>query len=145
MSCSPQIARDALPGRGEPVKPTLSMPGWRDEVLADVAARGHDVDDALREAGLFEHVGEEVRVERRLGRGLQHDRATRRAAPGASFNMVTNSGTFHGTMPADDADRLAAHEHVGAEHAGAASPPTGTRARAVKELSIIHGAERPGP
>ena len=36
--------------RCEPVKLTLSMPGWRHEVLADLAAGGHDVDDARRAA-----------------------------------------------------------------------------------------------
>ena len=92
--------RDAPARRGRTGERDLVDAGVAHEVLADLATRGQDRDDALRDAGLVEEVGHEVRVERRLRRGLQDDRATRRAAPGASLAIVTNCGTFHGTMPA---------------------------------------------
>src|SRR6202042_538396 len=45
-----------------------------DQVGADLAAARHDIDHAGREAGGDDRVGEQVRVEHRLGGGLEHDR-----------------------------------------------------------------------
>ena len=72
--------RDAPAGRGRTGERDLVDAGVAHEVLADLAAGGQDRDDTLRDAGLVEQLGHQVRVERRLGRGLEDDRAARRAA-----------------------------------------------------------------
>ncbi len=75
LSCSPQIDGDAPAGRGRTGERDLVDAGVAHEVLADLTAGGQDRHDALRDAGLVEQLGHQVRVERRLGRGLDDDRA----------------------------------------------------------------------
>ena len=92
--------------------------GVAHEVLTDFAPGGQDRHDALRDAGLVEQLGHEVRVERRLRRGLQDDRATREQR-GRELRHRDELRDVPRHDAGDDADRLAAHDDVGAEHAGA--------------------------
>ena len=66
---------DAHPGRGRTGEADLVDPRVLHEVLTGLAAGGHDVDDTFGHAGFDRGLGEQVAVERRLGRGLQHDGA----------------------------------------------------------------------
>ena len=113
LSCSPQIEAMRAAGGGGAGEGDLVDARVAHEVLADLAAGGDHADDALRDAGLLEQLGHEHGVERRLGRRLDDDRAAGRAAPGASFDIVTNCGHVPRHDGADDADGLAAHDDVG--------------------------------
>jgi hypothetical protein len=77
-SRSPQSAAILRPAAVLPVKPTLSMPGCVTRYSPTSRPAGSDAHDALPDAGLVERVGEQVRVERRLGRRLHDDRAAGR-------------------------------------------------------------------
>ena len=119
---------DLAAGRGRAGERDLVDARVRDEVLADLAAGGDDVDDAGGYAGLREQLGQQVAVERRLGRRLHHDRAAgqqRRDQLGHDRELRDVPRRDRG----DHADRLAAYDDRGAQHAGAAPPPTGTRGR----------------
>ena len=48
----PQVSAICRPAAVDPVKATLSIPGWLNEVRADLAAARHDVDHAGRECRL---------------------------------------------------------------------------------------------
>ena len=100
LSCSPQIDAMRRPAAVRAGERDLVDAGVAHEVLTDLATRGQDRHDALRDAGLVEQLGHEVGVERRLGRGLEDDRAAGERARARASAMVTNCGTFHGTMPA---------------------------------------------
>ena len=78
LSRSPQRPPIRLPAAVEPVNEILSTPGWRHQVLADLAAGGNDRQDALGQARLGEDLGQAERVERRLRRRLEDDRAAGR-------------------------------------------------------------------
>ena len=102
--------RDTLPRCGRSGEADLVDVGVRHEVLADLAARGHDADHTRRQPDLFEHVGEQVRVEWRLGRGLEHDRgAGRERGPHLQHDREQRDVPRHDATR--DANRLAAHQH----------------------------------
>ena len=67
-----------LPTSVEPVKAILSTSWMLDERGPRAPVAGDDVDDARRQLGLAEHVGEEQRRERRRLGGLEDDRVARR-------------------------------------------------------------------
>ena len=65
------------PTSGEPVNVIIATSGWSTSALPTrAAAAGDDVEPTRREAALVEQdLGEQQRGERRLRRGLEHDRA----------------------------------------------------------------------
>ena len=79
--------------------------GMADEVVADLAARGHDVEHARREARGLDALAEDVRVGRRLGCRLGDDRAA-----GGQRGRDLVAEQHHRGVPRgdgrDDTDRL---------------------------------------
>jgi hypothetical protein len=109
-----------------------------DQVLADLAAGGDDVDHAVRYAGLGEQLGEQVAVERRLRRRLHDDRAAaqqRRHQLGHDRELrdVPRRDRGH------HADRLAAYDDGRAEHAGALLLPRELPRDAQERLDLHPG------
>ena len=92
----------------EPVKTTLSTSGCSASgAPASTPGAGDDVDDAVGHARLGHEVGDQQRGERRLLRGLEHDRA----AGGQRRADLPDRGGDRGVPRddrADDADRLLA-------------------------------------
>ena len=82
FSCSPQSAPIWRPAAVEPVNDDLVDAGVADEVLADLAAGGHDVDHARRAADLARAARPAAGVERRLRGRLEDDGGARRPARG---------------------------------------------------------------
>ena len=86
-----------LPISVEPVKATLSTPGWVTSAIPISPGPGDDVDDAGRQVGLAADVGEEERGQRRRRGGLEDDRVAG-ARAGAIFQASISSGKFHGMI-----------------------------------------------
>ena len=86
-------------------------------MLTDLTPGRDDADDALRNAGLLEQLGHEERVERRLGRRLDDDRAS-----GEERRRELRHRHELRDVPrhdrADDADTFAADDDVTSEHTG---------------------------
>jgi hypothetical protein len=68
--------RDLAAGGRRPGERNLFRPRMFDENLADVTATEHHVENTRRQIGLLHQIGEELRVEHRLGRGFQHHSAS---------------------------------------------------------------------
>ena len=88
----------ALPGGGRAGERDLVHALVRGQRGAQLAARPRDdVEHAVREARLVQHLGErECRRGGVLG-GLDDERAARRQ-PGASLKVMSSSGEFHGVI-----------------------------------------------
>ena len=100
----------ARPVAVEPVNATLSTPGW----AASAAPRSRlgardDVEHAVGEPGLVQHLGERQRGRRRVLRGLDDERAPRRQARGELERHQQQRRVPRRDRP-DHADRLAARE-----------------------------------
>ena len=102
-------AHDPLAGGGRSGEGDLVDAGVGDEVLADLAAAGHDVDHAGRHAGLVEGLGQHEVAQRRLGRRLEHDRAARGQRRGHLPGRQRDRGV-PGDDGGDHADRLVGHQ-----------------------------------
>ena len=109
------------PAAVDPVNDTLSTPGVGDEVFADRAVGRHHREHAFGQAGFDEQRAEHQRVDRGLGRGLEHHRA-----PGEQRRHELVDGDEQRHVPrddrGDDADRLAPH-HALPEQPGAGLLP----------------------
>ncbi len=110
LSCAPHSAAIRFPAAVEPVKLILSTSRCVTRCSPTLAARRHDVDHTRRQPDLFEHVGEQVRVEWRLGRGLQHDGGTGRQR-GSHLQHDREERDVPRHDATCDTDRLAAHQH----------------------------------
>ena len=64
------------------------------------------------------------------------------SSAGASFDIVTNCGTFHGTIAATTPTGSRAHDHVAAEHTSTVLLPVVLLRDPMNEFSIIHGSRR---
>ncbi|CAB4605752.1 unannotated protein [freshwater metagenome] len=110
---------DLATGCGRTGEAHLVDVGVTDEVLANFAVGGNDVDDTGRNSGFDEDLGEEVGIERSLGGGLEDDRRTR-----SEHRAHLEGGDEERDVPGDDAganpDRLAADDDLAAEGAVAA-------------------------
>ena len=98
---------DLAPSASSPVKAILSTPGWsHDGGAGGRAVAGHDVDHAVRNAGLLREPRHPQAGERRLLGRLHDDRATgrQRRAPLPGDHQRRE---VPGNDLADDADRLA--------------------------------------
>ena len=113
---SPQSDAIRRPAAVEPVKVILSTPGFVHEQLRHLAVGGHDVEHAGRQADLLGDLREHVALARRLGRRLEHDRATREQR-GPDLVADERDGRVPRDDRADDADRLA-HEQAELAAAG---------------------------
>ena len=143
LSCSPQTAAILRPAAVEPVKATLSTPGWAHEVLADLAAGGDDVDDAAGHAGLLEQLGHQVGVERGLRRRLDARWCSRRADAGIELGHDRELRDVPRRDRRDDADRLAAHDDL-AERPGAGLLPRERASDGEERLDLHPRAPAPG-
>ena len=104
LSCSPQISPIFLPAAVEPVKLTLSMPGWRTRCSPFSRPAGTMLRTPGGDAGLDDGLGQQEAVERGLGRGLEHD-----GAAGDHRRAELERGDEQRDVPrgdgGDDADR----------------------------------------
>ena len=93
------------PAAVDPVNDTLSTPGCRHQVSRPPRDRREDADDARREAGLLEHLGQQQRVERRLRAGFT---TTVHPASSAGISFADDEELRHVPRDdrGDDADRL---------------------------------------
>ena len=82
FSCSPQIAAMRRPAAVDPVKATLSTPGWRTRCSPASRPAGTMLTTPGGNAGLVKDVRQQVGVQRGLGRRLEHDRAPREQGRG---------------------------------------------------------------
>src|SRR5688572_6134896 len=79
--------------------------GMANEIVARLAPGGNHVEDAGRQARGLDALGEDVRVGRRLGRGLRDDRATG-GEPGRNLVAKQDERRVPWRDRRDDADRL---------------------------------------
>jgi hypothetical protein len=98
----------ALAGRVGAGERDLRDPGMPGEHRSDVARAVHDVDDARREAGLADALGQQLHRAGRVLRRLDHHRAA-----GAERAAELPAGQLDGVVPGGDrgdrSDRLLAH------------------------------------
>jgi ParB family chromosome partitioning protein len=135
------------PVRVEPVKATLSTPGW---LIAGLAAEArHDVDHARREAGLVEQVAQVQRRQRRLlGRFQDHRVAGGQCRRQLHHRHEQREVPRHDL--ADDADRLAqrvgqerpAHRHRLAAQLGRPAGVVAQRLHGQRQVHLAGVAKR---
>jgi ParB family chromosome partitioning protein len=125
---------DAPPDRSRSGEGDLIDTVMPDEVLADLAAGGDDADHTLWDAGFNKHLGHQHRVERRLGRRLQHDGATRNERR-RKLRHRRELRHVPGRDRTDHTDRLATNDDIAAEHAGARVLPL------VRGSDLKHGIQ----
>ncbi|CAB4940839.1 unannotated protein [freshwater metagenome] len=107
---------DLATGSGGAGEAHLVDVGMTHEILAHLTVGGNDVDDTGGDAGLDEHLGEEVRVERGLRGRLDDDRGTR-SERGAHLEGGDEQRHVPGNDAGADADRLATHDDLTTEGA----------------------------
>ena len=114
--------RPARPAAVEPVKVTLSTPGWATRWAPTSPPPGRMLTTPGGQADLVEDLGQEQGVERGLGRRLDHHGA---AGEQGRDELADDQELRHVPRDdrADDADGLLAQEHVCAVGAGPALLP----------------------
>ena len=117
FSCSPHTGPIARPAAVEPVKATLSTPGWATRCAPTSRPAATMFTTPGRHAGLLQQLGEQVGVERGLRRRLHHDGAARQQGRDElghdrELRDVPRRDRGH------DADRLVPDDHVGAQRTG---------------------------
>ena len=143
LSCSPQIEAIVRPAAVEPVKAILSTPGWRTRCSPTSRPAGTMLTTPFGMPASSSSSAMRKASSGVSGAGLM-TMVQPESSAGASFDMITNCGTFHGTM--------AATTPTGSQRTmtGVPSMPVrsssqgNSRAIWMKVLSIIHGAGRLG-
>ena len=103
------------PAAVEPVNAILSTRGWATRAAPASRSPTTMLMHSIRDAGLQSGLGEDVCIERGLGRGLEHDRVAGRQS-GRDLECRQRLGEIPGHDGSDDAERLTAHDR-GAHHA----------------------------
>src|SRR5215216_13644 len=139
LSCSPQMAAMRRPAAVEPVNAILSTPGWRTRCSPTSRPAGITLTTPL---GM--PASSRMSAMRKASSGVSGDGLMTIVHPainaGASFDIVTNCGTFHGT--------IAPTTPTGSRRTTTSLPRTPwrrsshgySRAMSRNVLSIIHGA-----
>src|SRR5262245_1833366 len=139
FSCSPQIDAMRRPAAVEPVNAILSTPGWRTRCSPTSRPAGRTLTTPFGMPASFR-----MSAMRNASSGVSGDGLMMIVHPaisaGASFDMVTNWGTFHGT--------IAPTTPAGSRRTTTSLPKTPWRRSSHgysapicrKVLSIIHGA-----
>ena len=139
FSCSPQIEAMVRPAAVEPVKAILSTPGWR--TRCSPTSRPAGITDTTPFGMPASSISSAMRM---ASSGVSGDGLMTMVEPdssaGASFDIVTNCGTFHGTI-APTTPTPSERTMIGEPSMPVrSSSQSRSLATWMKVLSIIHGA-----
>ena len=124
LSCSPQIEAMVRPAAVEPVKAILSTPWWRTRCSPTSRPAGITLTTPFGMPASSSSSAMSMASSGVSGDGLMTIVEPDSSA-GASFDMVTNCGTFHGTM-APTTPTPSERTMTASRSSRCAPPPTGT-------------------